>query len=408
MLPSLRPEHLLTAILSSTEDGLVSFALDGTIQSWSLGAARLYGYSTAEMIGESMTRILPLHEVPPFKNFLNTVRKGNYACCEQAERLRKDGTRIQTKLMRREVRDENEKIVAVLEIARTSGQHAGGLAADAELRPPLEQMPAVLWTTDRTLRITSNWGAGLAEAKIKPGELVGRTLHEYLRCEDPHGAPIAQHAQALNGATSHFEYRHQNRDFEMHLGPLRSSSGEIVGCIGAGIDVTDRKKNEDEVRHQATHDALTGLANYGRFVDTLEREVRRAQRINHSFALLLLDLDELKRINDQFGHLAGNCALKRLSDVIQLHCRATDVAARYGGDEFAVVLIDANRGMARQIADRVDHALRNQGERPALSVSIGISVYPEDGRTAQELLETADQHLYRRKRAFRSQIASAP
>ena len=268
-----------------------------------------------------MTRILPLHEVPPFKNFLNTVRKGNYACCEQAERLRKDGTRIQTKLMRREVRDENEKIVAVLEIARTSGQHAGGLAADAELRPPLEQMPAVLWTTDRTLRITSNWGAGLAEAKIKPGELVGRMLHEYLRCEDPHGTPIAQHAQALHGATSHFEYRHQNRDF---------------------------------------------------------------------------------------GHLAGNRALKRLSDVIQVHCRATDVAARYGGDEFAVVLIDANRGMARQIADRVDHALRNQGERPALSVSIGISVYPEDGRTVQELLETADQHLYRRKRAFRSQIASAP
>jgi len=403
MSPSLGPERLLAAILSSTEDALVSIALDGTIQCWSQGATRLYGYSAAEMTGQSLTRILPPHEVPHFTEFLNNIWKGSFACSERAERLHKDGTRIQITLMRREICDENEKIIAVLEIARMQRCPADGAAPDADVRRVLEQMPAILWTTDRTLRITSNWGAALAKAKIKPGALIGQTVNEYLKCEDPHAAPIAQHAQALNGATSHFEYRHQNRDFEIHLGPLRGPDGGIVGCIGAGIDVTDRKKNEDEVRHQATHDALTGLANYGGFVDTLEREVRRAERIHHSFALLLLDLDELKRINDQFGHLAGNRALKRLSDVIQEHCRATDVAARYGGDEFAVVLIDADPGMARQIADRVDHALRGQGEQPALSVSIGISVYPEDGRTAQELLETADKHLYMRKKAFRSQ-----
>jgi diguanylate cyclase (GGDEF)-like protein len=262
--------------------------------------------------------------------------------------------------------------------------------------------------TDRNLQITSNWGAELGDVKIKPGELVGQTLHEYLKCQDPHAAPISQQAQALNGATAHFEYRHKNRDFEIHLGPLRSPSGEIVGCIGAGIDVTDRKKNEDQIRYQATHDALTGLANYRGFVDTLEREVRRAERIHHSFAVLLLDLDGLKRTNDRFGHLAGNRALKRLSAVIQEHCRATDVAARYGGDEFAVVLIDADPAMARQIADRVDRALRGQREQPPLSVSIGISVYPEDGRTTQELLEAADRHLYQRKKALRSQSVTAP
>jgi diguanylate cyclase (GGDEF)-like protein/PAS domain S-box-containing protein len=403
MSPSLRPEHVLAAILSSTEDALVSIALDGTIQSWSEGAVRLYGYSAAEMIGQPLARILPLHDVPYFKEFLNNMLKEDFACFEDAERLRKDGTGIRVTLRRGEVRDAHGEIAGVLEIARMQGCDVEGPAPDAEVRRVLEQTPAILWTTDRALRITSNWGAGLAKAKIKPGALVGQTVNEYLRCEDPQAAPIAQHVQALSGVSSHFEYRHQNRDFEIHLGPLRGPGGEIVGCIGAGIDVTDRKKNEDEVRHQATHDALTGLANYGGFVDTLEREVRRAERIQHSFALLLLDLDELKRINDQFGHLAGNRALKRLSDVIQEHCRATDVAARYGGDEFAVVLIDADPGIARQIADRVDHALRGQSEQPALSVSIGISVYPADGRTAQELLETADKHLYMRKKVFRSQ-----
>ena len=140
------------------------------------------------------------------------------------------------------MRDENEKIVAVLEIARTSGRHAEGSAADAELRPPLEQMPAVLWTTDRTLRITSNWGAGLAEAKIKPGELVGRTLHEYLRCEDPHGTPIAQHAQApgdhllaaatqqhVGGAAAQRRDRGVLRDAQQYL---FAGAGEVPAASG--------------------------------------------------------------------------------------------------------------------------------------------------------------------------------
>ena len=103
----------------------------------------------------------------------------------------------------------------------------------------------------------------------------------------------------------------------------------------------------------------------------------------------------------------GNRALKRLSEVIKDHSRATDLAARYGGDEFALVLIDADPGMANRIAQRVARAFREGRERPALSVSIGISIYPEDGRTAPELLEAADRHLYKRKKAARAQGVTA-
>jgi diguanylate cyclase (GGDEF)-like protein len=236
--------------------------------------------------------------------------------------------------------------------------------------------------------------------------MVGRTLYDFLKCQDPHAAPIAQHVDALRGVPSYFEHRHGSRHFAVHLSPLRTASGEISGCIGAGIDITDRKKNEDHIRFQATHDALTGLANYREFIDTLEREVRRANRSKHSFALLLLDLDDLKAINDKYGHLAGNRALKRLSDVIKEHSRETDLAVRYGGDEFAIVLIDADPGMANRIAQRVEGALRNDREQPALHASIGISIYPEDGRTAPELLQAADQHLYKRKKAAHAQGVS--
>jgi diguanylate cyclase (GGDEF)-like protein/PAS domain S-box-containing protein len=403
MPPSLRPEHVLTAILSATEDGVLSFSLDGTIQSWSAGAEKLYGYSAAEITGQPLTVLLPIYELPAYEALLASSRNGTCHSCEHAERLRKDGSRVSVALQRAAIHDETGTVIGIVETANGTGWNLQGVVADAQLRSLVEQMPAILWTTDRHLRITSNWGAGLGSSEVSAGDLVGRTLYEYLKCQDPHAVPIAKHVEALNGALSYFEYQHGNRHFAVHVGPLRGESGEIIGCVGAGIDITDRKKSEDQARYQATHDALTGLANYREFVDTLEREVRRAERSNHTFALLLLDLDDLKAINDKYGHLAGNRALKRLSGVVKDQCRATDLAARYGGDEFAVVLIDADPAMANRIAQRIQRALREGRERPALNVSIGISVYPEDGRTAPELLEAADRHLYKRKKAVHAQ-----
>ena len=206
--------------------------------------------------------------------------------------------------------------------------------------------------------------------------------------------------------SSQFEYKRNNRVLELHLEPLRSASGEIIGCVGAGLDISERKKTEEKMRYRATHDALTGLSNYREFLESLEREIRRGERSNRSFAVLLLDLDALKSINDRMGHLAGNRALKRLSEVVKEQCRSTDLAARYGGDEFAVLLIDADPGMARQIAERVQTALRAGREQPPLTVSIGVSIFPDDGRSAQDLLEAADRELYQRKRASRSRVVS--
>ena len=402
----LRPEHVLAAVLSSTEDGLLSFALDGTIQTWSRGAERLYGYSEAEMAGQPLARLLPLYEVPTYENLLHAAITGEFPSCEKTERLRKDGSMVRVALHRVPVRNEDGDLTAILESARALSCESIEGREKAQLEVLAEQLPIALWTTDQNLRVTAHWGAGFRGTRMRPGEVVGRSVFEFLKCQDPHMAAVAQHYETLRGVSTRFEYKRTNRVFEVRLEPLREASGKIIGCIGAGLDITERKKSEERIRYQATHDALTGLANYREFRDTLEREVRRAERGNHSFAVLLLDLDELKRINDRLGHLAGNRALQRLSEVMKEQCRSTDLAARYGGDEFAVVLIDADAEMARQIAARVQKAFCDDGNDPPLRVSIGISVYPGDGRTAHELLEAADQQLYQRKKISRGRVVA--
>jgi len=271
----------------------------------------------------------------------------------------------------------------------------------------MEQVPGIHWTTDQNLRVTSNWGKGLASSRISPDALVGRSVCEFLGCADRHTTPIAEHYEALRGFPSHFEYGWKYRSWEIRLEPLRTSSGEINGCLGLGMDITDRKKSEEQTHYQARHDALTGLANYREFMDRLGQEVRRAERGHHSFTLLLLDLDGLKRINDLHGHLTGNRALQRLAAVMGEHCRSTDLAVRYGGDEFAVVLIDSDRGMAEQVAQRIENGLRTDQGEPSISVSIGVGIYPNDGLTAPELIEAADQQLYKYKRTENRRTTSA-
>jgi len=119
-----------------------------------------------------------------------------------------------------------------------------------------------------------------------------------------------------------------------------------------------------------------------------------------------LDLDDLKGINDRYGHLAGNRALKRSARILKEHFRASDLAARFGGDEFAVVLLDADTDMAEHVAGRARSQLRQQPHLPVLRVSIGMAVYPKDAGSAQELFEVADKRRYHDKRSGRAGGAS--
>jgi len=165
-------------------------------------------------------------------------------------------------------------------------------------------------------------------------------------------------------------------------------------AIVLGGALLDNGRLFEQVSHLATSDPLTGLGNYRRLLDVLESELQRSRRSHRPFAVLLLDLDGLKKINDQYGHLTGSRALKRLGQVLRVHCRSTDTAARYGGDEFALVLPEAGREAAEVVAMRIRERLALDRHGPPISVSVGVAVYPQNGATIEKLLGSADQALY--------------
>jgi diguanylate cyclase (GGDEF)-like protein/PAS domain S-box-containing protein len=162
-------------------------------------------------------------------------------------------------------------------------------------------------------------------------------------------------------------------------------------------DVTQQRKLEDHLRQQAAKDSLTGLANYRHLVETVDTEIKRSERTEREFALLFLDLDGLKQINDRFGHLVGSQALCRLADVLCICSREMDTPARFGGDEFALVLPETGQVPASLVARRICDSLANDGKEPRLSVSIGVATYPKDGGKVDSLLGAADAALYAMK-----------
>ena len=205
------------------------------------------------------------------------------------------------------------------------------------------------------------------------------------------------------------------RALELHRDELTERLGRPVSRVAALADLLELTGQLDDpvlvsrahyldLESRSMVDGKTGLLNFAAFDERLRAELSRAERHEHQVALILVDVDGLKRLNDRRGHLAGDEALVRPAAVIRRTCRATDVCARFGGDEFAIIAPHADRKRAVLLATRLlvraRHALAGLG----VGVSLGVADWPRSGHTPDELFEAADNGLYRSKRAGGNQV----
>jgi diguanylate cyclase (GGDEF)-like protein len=162
---------------------------------------------------------------------------------------------------------------------------------------------------------------------------------------------------------------------------------------------------------QAITDALTGLFNRRHFQDNLDKEMRRCEREERPLSLLLLDLDHFKQYNDRWGHTQGDEELRRVSAQVTKSIRTTDMAFRYGGEEFAVLLPSCSKEQAAEVAEKIRAAVGAHGHRAGVlgrtTVSIGVATFPQDGQAARSLVDTADGALYAAKAAGRDRVSLA-
>ncbi len=187
-----------------------------------------------------------------------------------------------------------------------------------------------------------------------------------------------------------------------------NEAGQLTAFEVIVEDVTKQRELEDHLRRLAASDPLTGLANYRHLVDALDKEIRRSNRTGREFSLLMFDMDGLKQINDNFGHVTGSQALCRMADALSLFCRDIDTAARFGGDEFALLLPETGRDAAHSVARRISSSIAEDSNGPALSVSVGVSVFPRDADNVESLVSAADADMYANKRQRQQRRHTTP
>lgn len=297
------------------------------------------------------------------------------------------------------------KIAEIEQLALTRGQ--------ADLRMFADNVPAMAVLFDEKLRCRFANKAFAAFFDHDVESILGKHLSEIVGAQS-YAEIEGYFAQVLQGHPVNYQRTRsladgELRHIEVKLLPHAGDQGEILGCFGVTTDITEHKLTEERIRRLAHHDSLTGLPNRLLFNDRLNQTISLAKRDARQFALLYLDLDDFKPVNDRFGHAAGDELLQGVAARMRHQVRASDTVARVGGDEFTVILSDiAKRADAQTVAAKIIAALgapfqlSGKDQHVKIGASIGISVYPADGRDADALASAADTAMYQAKQTGNS------
>ncbi len=413
-----------SAVLESLDWAVVGQGLDGLVSTWNRGAERLYGYSASEMIGRGYDSIVPPSMRERETQIAKTSARAGLSDTYETERLLKDGVAKAVTVQISPVVGASGAWVGVSTIERGLDPPPASLADEVFLEGAFEQAPIAISIVDiaagsagRLLRVNRAFCelTGYSSAELR-SLLPGSLLHP----EDV-ATDVAAMGRLSAGEVDSFQLEQRLLHAERHLVWVtvnaslgRDSQGSPLYCIRQLQDIEERKRYEGELGYLVEHDPMTGLLNRRGFVRELAREMAYSRRYGSDGAVLFVDLDDFKWVNDTLGHGVGDEVISEVSRILGERLRETDALARLGGDEFAVLLPHTSSTDAQALCESLIAAVRDgcavklAAER-SLTLSIGVNLFgrPDDQLTADDVIVEADHAMYAAKEAGKARFAIA-
>ncbi|HKQ30352.1 MAG TPA: EAL domain-containing protein, partial [Burkholderiales bacterium] len=380
-------------------------------------ACRTLGYTREEMLLNGMSSFALNYDAAALKKNYERLFTGEDT--EQYTEVlyrHRDGALLPIEIHRRGVVIDERRIVVnvVHDITRRKQAEEVLRESEARFRSLTELSSDWYWQQDRDFCFVQVSGSVLQKTGLRETDFFGKTLWDPFFCIDLSPQEWAAHRAMLE---AHQPFRDVVYRWPVPNGgmvfyaisgqPYYADDGAFKGYRGIGRDVTERMLAQERIQYLATHDEMTGLPNRVMFGEMLSNVIASAHRYRRSFALLFLDLDRFKNINDTFGHDAGDMLLKEMTKRLTDSLRASDVLVRFGGDEFVVLLQETgNQQQVVAVASKLLAALIKPvvllGQECRVTASIGISMYPNDAQDAQSLMKNADIAMYRAKEEGRN------
>jgi diguanylate cyclase (GGDEF)-like protein/PAS domain S-box-containing protein len=317
----------------------------------------------------------------------------------------------------REVREPEERLLQALRVIGSQiGQFVQRKQAEEGVRESEERFRSLtalssdlFWEQDEQYRFTSLSGVDAGKvAQTRADLILGKKRWEQdytnMSADDwaKHIAILDSHQPFRDLELSRLDEFGRTVWIAISGEPIFDSSGAFKGYRGVGKEISERKQDEERIQFLANHDALTSLANRAMFGEVLNIAIQNARRYNRSFAVLFIDLDGFKIINDTLGHDAGDKLLQEMGGRLTQTVRSSDVVARLGGDEFVVLVQEVAEpkqvaAVARKILSALAKPMDMQGQECRVTASIGICMYPSEAQDEKALMKNADIAMYRAK-----------
>jgi diguanylate cyclase (GGDEF)-like protein/PAS domain S-box-containing protein len=406
--------HEFTAIVQHSEDAIVGKTLDGVVTSWNLGAERMFGYSTGEMLGQSILCLIPRDRLNEEAAVLEKIRRGEVADHLETVRIRKDGRAVDVAVTTSPIRDQLGRLVGASKTVRdiTAQKLAGQqqrLAASV-----FTNTSEGIAITDRLGRMVDVNAAFTRITGYEKADVLGHGPQMFRSSRQGPDVFQAMQAALYRDGEWKGEIWSRRKDSEsfsawLTVSKIRGLGGRTNNFVALFSDVTVLKLQQEQLERGAHFDPLTNLPNRLLLSDRLHQAMSQCERSEQSLAVLYMDLDGFKHVNDKFGHEVGDELLVAIAQRMKLALREVDTLARMGGDEFVAVMTDVDSVqdcivLAQRVLAACSEPIRLQGTDLRVTASIGITMYPQDKAGAEQLMRHADQAMYEAKQSGKNRF----